>query len=247
MGQSGQWRGGHGQDPQEEEGNGGTCSSILGRVAPPGFFTQIITVEVGKRVKVLPVSFLRTRWRECRIASLSLGSGTRQATAPQQVKTEHAGWMRAWASTGGKDGAFWALPHETPEKSRGHRSLGLCRRPQGSHCTYQLLALRGLVSARVLETNVSGPQSREGGSLLSFPKGRLVERKASTPKGRTDVESWQTWAWKVWKEGIRWEGRGDWQKLVRGGEEMQPRGNHCGNRRLRQNEKIHSLVSKAET
>lgn len=56
--QSGQWQGGHGQDPQEEEGNGGTCSSILGRVAPSRFFTQIIIVEIGKKKKDLPVSFL---------------------------------------------------------------------------------------------------------------------------------------------------------------------------------------------
>ena len=49
-----------------------------------------------------------------------------------------------------------------------------------------------------------------------------------TPKGRTDTESWQMWAWKVWKEDIRREERRDWKKLVCDGKEMQSRGNHCG-------------------
>lgn len=55
-----------------------------------------------------------------------------------------------------------------------------------------------------------------------------MERKALTPKGRTDVESWQTWAWKVWKEDVRREERGDWKKLVCDEKETQSSGNHCG-------------------
>lgn len=62
--------------------------------------------------------------------------------------------MGAWGSEGGEDRAFWALPHETPEKSGGHRSLGVCRRPRGSHCTYQLFAPQGLFFSCVLETQM---------------------------------------------------------------------------------------------
>ena len=65
------------------------------------------------------------------------------------------------------------------------------------------------------------------GSLPSLPTGRLVERKALTPKGRTGVKTWQTWAWKVWKEDIKREER-DWKKLVCDDKETQASGNHCG-------------------
>ena len=51
----------------------------------------------------------------------------------------------AWGSEGSEDRAFWALLNETPEQSGGHRSLGVCGRPRGSHCTYQLFASQGLV------------------------------------------------------------------------------------------------------
>lgn len=67
-------------------------------------------------------------------------------------------------SEGGEDRASGAAARD-PGEERGTQEPGGLRELPGLAGTYQLFALQGLVSAHVLETNVSGPQSHEGGSL----------------------------------------------------------------------------------
>lgn len=73
--------------------HGGTRSSILGTVAPSRFLAQVIIVEIGKKKKDLPVSFLGMRWRERRTVALSL------VWNPTSDRT-----------AAGEDRASWALP-----------------------------------------------------------------------------------------------------------------------------------------
>ena len=82
------------------------------------------------------------------------------STLGSVLPQSRAGDMGAWGSEGSEDRAFWALLNETPEQSGGHRSLGVCGKPRGSHCTYQLFA-----SPRICCLTLDGPLLALGLSL----------------------------------------------------------------------------------